>query len=313
MIEERITHYDKERQDEILKYRTPVSMQRIDERYFPFLLETWDRYIDKLLDDIFNSERKVLSSGNINLQKDYFEILKKEIADIVIAQLNTLYSLIINKPLITKDRKDHSISQIKVRQRSYRQSINNRVEMLQEEIKLETSKQSIGNTMGERELEQKFKILFSQPQIERDFKYWCSDAIKEQYPIAILFVDIDNFKVLNTKYTEKSVDDTIFPDAQYLLKTWTSHHGGAYRYGGDEFVVILPNHDENEAVAFGEKIRIKFEKHNFTIGSVKERLTISVGIALYPTHGKDLNEVLSIANKAERGAKDKGGNSSIFA
>lgn len=163
------------------------------------------------------------------------------------------------------------------------------------------------------ELDQKFKILYSESQAQKDFKEWLSEATKNQYPIAILFLDIDHFKNLNTKYTETKVDETILPEVQHLLKQLISQRGRAYRYGGEEFLVILPNHNTDEAMLYGERLRIAFETHNFDIDGLKEKLTISVGISLWPHHGKEYKEVLNAANIAEHKAKNSGRNSIVLA
>jgi len=159
-----------------------------------------------------------------------------------------------------------------------------------------------------KELEQKFKILLSQPQEQKDFTAWADEARENQYQIAVLFFDIDNFKLLNTKYTETKVDESLLPEAQYLIRGKAASRGGAYRHGGEEFVVILPNHDRDEALAFAEKIRAAFEAHTFKMGEDEERLTVSVGVALWPYHGETFNRVLQAANNAERIAKTEGRN-----
>jgi diguanylate cyclase (GGDEF)-like protein len=138
------------------------------------------------------------------------------------------------------------------------------------------------------EVEQKFKILYSEAQAEKDFTEWLSDAAQSEYRLATLFLDIDYFKRLNTKYTETVVDETILPEVQNLLKHLTSHHGRAYRHGGEEFLVILRNYESDEAVSFAEKLRRTFEAHTFDIRGNKEKLTISIGIALWPEHGRNL-------------------------
>jgi diguanylate cyclase (GGDEF)-like protein len=100
---------------------------------------------------------------------------------------------------------------------------------------------------------------------------------------------------------------------QHLLKQLTSQRGRAYRYGGEEFLVILPNHNTDEAIQYGEKLRIAFETHNFDIDGIEEKITILVGISLWPHHGKEYKEVLNAANIAEHKAKDSGRNSVVLA
>lgn len=159
-----------------------------------------------------------------------------------------------------------------------------------------------------KELEQKFKILLSLSQAQIDFDHWLADARNESLEIAILFLDIDNFKQLNTKYTESKVDKTLLPEAQCLIRKLTLHRGEAYRYGGEEFLVILPNHSAEEAMIFAEKVREQFESHTFNVDDGSEGLTISVGVAVWPSHGSDFDSVLQSANQAEHKAKQEGRN-----
>jgi hypothetical protein len=79
--------------------------------------------------------------------------------------------------------------------------------------------------------------------------------------------------------------------------------GGAYRYGGDEYLVILPNIDTSEAFTFAEKIRVTYENHNFTIDGDRIPVTVSIGLAVWPSHGSTYSAVLESANGAEAQAK----------
>jgi len=159
-----------------------------------------------------------------------------------------------------------------------------------------------------KQLEQKFGILLSPQQEEKDFLAWAEDARENLYQISVMFIDIDKFKPLNAKYTETRIDASILPEAQYLIKRTVAARGGAYGHGGDEFLVILPNHDRAEATAFGEKMRAAFEGQVFNIEGVEEKITVSVGIALWPDNGGGLESVKQAANDAENNAKKEGGN-----
>jgi GGDEF domain-containing protein len=74
----------------------------------------------------------------------------------------------------------------------------------------------------------------------------------------------------------------------------------------------MPNLDTSEAQAFGEKIRSAFEGQRFMVNGEIERVTVSVGVALWPAHGDTYQEVLEAANGAELEAK-KGRNSVTIA
>lgn len=156
----------------------------------------------------------------------------------------------------------------------------------------------------DKELEQKFKILLSPNQAALDFEAWSNNLKGTSQPIAVLFVDIDHFKALNSRHTEPKIDQTILPEAQHLLASLACFRGRAYKHGGDEFVLILPNHDASEAQAFAERVRSHFAEHQFTVDGDNEKLTLSGGIAVWPQHGEDYQQVLQRASEAKRRAKE---------
>lgn len=162
----------------------------------------------------------------------------------------------------------------------------------------------------DRELEQKFGILFSPAQEQRDFDLWTTEAsAAKEYSIGVIFLDIDHFKQLNTAFTETIVDQAILPDLQRLVRDVSLHRGAAYRHGGEELLVMLPNCGVTETVAFAEKLRARVEEWKFSIeGHQPAGLTVSAGVAAWPVHGKTLGEIILEANKAEHAAKDAGRN-----
>jgi diguanylate cyclase len=109
----------------------------------------------------------------------------------------------------------------------------------------------------------------------------------------VIFLDVDDFKHLNTSFTESVVDRTILIPLQRLLRDLCAHRGGAYRHGGEELLVILPNCSLDETVAFAEKLRREIETMEFAIdGRASQRLTVSAGAAVWPNHGHSLAHVI---------------------
>ena len=162
----------------------------------------------------------------------------------------------------------------------------------------------------DRELEQKFRILYSAAQEQRDFDLWIAEGSGASiYSIGVIFIDVDDFKALNSSFTESVVDRDVLPPLQCLIRDLTIHRGGAYRHGGEEFLVILPNSTLEETVAFAEKLRQQIAAKEFRIGERScQRLTISAGVATWPNHGGTFQLVVEAANRAESAAKKDGKN-----
>lgn len=163
-----------------------------------------------------------------------------------------------------------------------------------------------------RELEQKFKILFSAGQAIADFAAWTVDD-GLSIPVVILFIDIDDFKSMNTTFGETVVDETLLPEFQRFLELSVRHRGCAYRHGGEEFVVALPNHTLTEGADFARRLRAETEARSFEVGSQQVRVTISVGVASRPANGLTYVEVVRAANAAEHSAKTAGKNRVVIA
>lgn len=163
-----------------------------------------------------------------------------------------------------------------------------------------------GNTQTptpSKELDQKFKILLSPGQAEKDFTDWSQQLSPVNGQIAVLFADLDNFKALNTKYSEPRIDQSLLPDAMHLVERLTRMRGGAYKYGGDEYVLILPNHDGMEGAGFAEKLRKAIEQYEFTVDTDPVHITMSLGIAVWPVHGATYQDLLTNASEAKTQAK----------
>lgn len=154
-----------------------------------------------------------------------------------------------------------------------------------------------------KELDQKFKILLSPGQAEKDFADWSQQLSPVNGQIAVLFADLDNFKTLNTRYSEPRIDQHLLPEAMHLVENLTRMRGGAYKYGGDEYVLILPNHDGMEGAGFAEKFRKAIEQYEFKVDIDWVQMTVSSGIAMWPVHGTNFQDLLIKASEAKSQAK----------
>jgi diguanylate cyclase (GGDEF)-like protein len=155
-----------------------------------------------------------------------------------------------------------------------------------------------------RELEQKFRILCSRGQADVDFMEWTKEAANvKDYSIGCLFVDLDNFKRLNTAFTNETVDTDILKPFQVLLRELSLHRGVAYRHGGEEFIILLPNQTASESNAFAERVRGTVDLHRFSVSGNQVHQTVSIGVACYPNDGTTLGEIVGQANRLEIQAK----------
>lgn len=125
-------------------------------------------------------------------------------------------------------------------------------------------------------------------------------------PLAVLMIDIDHFKDYNDAFGHQAGDVALRAVAETLADGLraTDH---AYRYGGDEFVVVLRETTSAEAAVFAERLRISAEDR-FGGPNELRPATISLGAASMPEHGDTPEELIAVADDALYKAKRAGRN-----
>jgi diguanylate cyclase (GGDEF)-like protein len=155
----------------------------------------------------------------------------------------------------------------------------------------------------QRSKHEKFAILDSPRLLREDLE--SSDGV---FGVSVLYLDIDHFKALNTKHTERVIDQTVLPGFQALVAAAVQRHGFAYAEGGDEVVIVLPNTSTSLATAFAEELRHRIESQPFAIEDASARITVSIGLASSTSTSTQLTEWANLA-KAE--AKQRGRNRTV--
>jgi len=139
--------------------------------------------------------------------------------------------------------------------------------------------------------------------LSRNIKKATSDK-----PLAVFFMDLDNFKSVNDSHGHL-VGSQVLREAAQLVQRFTGKKGYAARYGGDEFVVVMPDCSLSQAGDFAEQLRFKIEINDFLKGSGQiVNLTISIGYALFPLQAENEKDLLYGADMAMYAAKSKGKN-----
>lgn len=131
-----------------------------------------------------------------------------------------------------------------------------------------------------------------------------SFARRHSLPLSFVMIDIDHFKRINDTYGHEMGDRILKRFARIIIKS-IRHEDIFARFGGEEFILLLPNTDINSAFSVCERIRQKIEKTKFK--GIKERITASFGITELLQQDKEL-DVLKRADEALYEAKRKGRN-----
>ena len=122
-------------------------------------------------------------------------------------------------------------------------------------------------------------------------------AERYERPFSVLFFDIDNFKQLNDRHGHL-VGSNIITELGVFLHEMIRESDYGFRFGGDEFVIVLVETAAKKAEFVAERIRKKIEKRAFRVDNTDHYITVSVGVATCPDHGKTKEQILSLADKA---------------
>ncbi|TGN39407.1 sensor domain-containing diguanylate cyclase [Marinobacter confluentis] len=131
--------------------------------------------------------------------------------------------------------------------------------------------------------------------------------------LALLWIDLDHFKQVNDQLGH-AAGDTVLRGFSELLSSRVRQVDLVSRFGGEEFVVVLPEMDATEASQSAERLRELVASSPQQLGDGREvNLTMSVGVAIYPDHGDDASSLIAAADQAMYQAKASGRNRVVVA
>lgn len=137
------------------------------------------------------------------------------------------------------------------------------------------------------------------------------DARRYQHIFALLFIDLDGFKAVNDNLGHDA-GDAVLKEVATRLSSHTRESDIIARIGGDEFTVLLPECDDQQTAAEVARKLIHTLAEPIRIRNEEVRISASIGIALYPEHGKLCDTLLSNADHAMYEAKNQGKNRFII-
>lgn len=133
-------------------------------------------------------------------------------------------------------------------------------------------------------------------------------AQKLGLPLSVIFIDLDHMKEVDDSYGHLLGGQTLREVAQRIASL-VRPPDMASRYGGDEYVIVLPGKGAESALKLAEEIRGRIAAEPFLASEkLSCRLTASIGIACYPQHGSTTDQLLSRADKAMYRVKESGKN-----
>ncbi len=148
--------------------------------------------------------------------------------------------------------------------------------------------------------------LFNRRYMEETLEIEISRAQRKEHSIGIIMLDIDHFKSFNDRFSHAAGDE-LLQTLGHLIRSNLRAGDVACRYGGEEFVLILPEATEEAAVRRAEDLRSRVREIGVRhLDAVLGPVSISLGVGLYPDHGRTRDELLAAADSALYRAKAEG-------
>jgi diguanylate cyclase (GGDEF)-like protein/PAS domain S-box-containing protein len=167
--------------------------------------------------------------------------------------------------------------------------------------------QALQNELREQAIRDPLTGVFNRRYLQETLDREIARVHRSSQPVGIMIMDIDRFKIINDTYGHKA-GDLILQALGEMLKKNIRREDIACRYGGEEFVVVMPGASLKTAEERAEIIRSQIAALRVHYENWNIHVTVSVGVAAYPLHGTTGENVLIRADRALYRAKQEGRN-----
>jgi diguanylate cyclase (GGDEF)-like protein len=121
-------------------------------------------------------------------------------------------------------------------------------------------------------------------------------AARFGYEFTVLFIDLDHFKLVNDTHGHL-VGSKLLAEVGYAIKANLRLIDFAFRYGGDEFAILLPQTSKDSALVVARRLRQAFRESRFVVNGIDLNVRASIGMATYPEDAKSAHEIIRQADE----------------
>lgn len=179
--------------------------------------------------------------------------------------------------------------------------------MMAENISLSLANMHLREELQEQAMEDALTGLSNRRKMEQRLGTLLYDARETGQPVSCIMLDVDNFKSFNDTYGHE-MGDRVLKEVANVLTSHTREDGLAFRYGGEEFVILLPGVEPGDAVRRAESMRKAIAALHFNFNDTPvDKVTASFGVATSPNHCSG-NRLIMTADAALYESKEQGRN-----
>jgi diguanylate cyclase (GGDEF)-like protein len=136
-------------------------------------------------------------------------------------------------------------------------------------------------------------------------------ALRYEHPFSVMMIDIDHFKQVNDTYGHL-VGDFVLKRMVHLLEEQVRLTDTLFRYGGEEFLILLPETEKYEATLVADRLLDAIRNHPFDCDGHRVNITISIGASVFPEEARDVSTLIGVTDRRLYRAKKMGRNRHEF-
>jgi diguanylate cyclase (GGDEF)-like protein len=164
------------------------------------------------------------------------------------------------------------------------------------------SKERLAALAVQDELTGLYNYRYLHTRLHEEFKR----AERYREPLSCVMVDVDHFKRINDRFGHDAGDEAL-REVSVRLRKAVREVDVVARYGGEEFLLVLPSTNFSGALAVAERVWRSVAQEPFSIANLQERVSVSVGVAVYPSRDiKSKDQLIKAADRALYQAKHEG-------
>ncbi len=174
-------------------------------------------------------------------------------------------------------------------------------------IKLALLNLQMQDNLRQESIRDPLTSLFNRRYMEEALQLALYNAQRNGRPLSVIMADIDNFKQINDRYGHRQGDQALLQVSQ-LFQGGVRRNDIACRYGGDEFILVMPDAPLESAYARADALRRALNHQFASQEGGPEQISLSLGVAAFPQHGQTVEALIETADKALYLAKQGGRN-----
>ncbi len=176
-----------------------------------------------------------------------------------------------------------------------------------ERVRVEREVEALQDQLREQSIRDPLTGLYNRLPLNEFFDRELSLAKRCCAPVSVVMADLDHFKKVNDAYGHLAGDETLRAFSR-MIQTAFRASDIHCRYGGEEFLILLPGLTNEEAYERTEQLRETLEATEIAYGCVPVRVTATFGVATYPEHGQTRDGLIAAADHALYEGKGSGRN-----